>query len=119
MVIATETPVRTSIPDPSRPDDPTALLVVDEVLLAEGLEFSRVPFTPLMDNNMTERGLESTLLGRVNMPAVSCGFSSLDDFSRQYLRSAVLVGAAVCESSGNDPHPGKSSVGNLCRKGLC
>ncbi|MCD4660788.1 HK97 family phage prohead protease [Agrobacterium sp.] len=61
MIIATETPVRTWIPDPDRPGDPNAKIEVDEVLLADGLDFSRVPGMPLMDNHMVERGLEATL----------------------------------------------------------
>ncbi|KQZ50332.1 hypothetical protein ASD54_08740 [Rhizobium sp. Root149] len=62
MIATTETPVRTSIPDPL---DPTKTIEVDEVLLASGLDFSRVPGMPLMDNHMLERGLEATL-GRVD-----------------------------------------------------
>ncbi|WP_296071505.1 hypothetical protein [uncultured Agrobacterium sp.] len=65
IIIATETPVRTMIPDPDRPGDPDAKIEVDEVLLADGLDFSRVPYMPLIDNHMTDRGLEAQL-GRVD-----------------------------------------------------
>ncbi|ARQ56884.1 HK97 family prohead peptidase protein [Rhizobium sp. Kim5] len=65
IVIATETPVRTWIPDPDRPNDPNAKIEVDEVLLADGLDFSRVPYMPLVDNHMTDKGLEAQL-GRVD-----------------------------------------------------
>lgn len=40
IIIATETPVRTMIPDPNRPDDPNARIEVDEVLLTDGLDFA-------------------------------------------------------------------------------
>ncbi|KAA1237131.1 hypothetical protein FHL81_10860 [Agrobacterium tumefaciens] len=65
IIITTETPVRTMIPDPDRPGDPNAKIEVDEVLLADGLDFSRVPYMPLIDNHMTDRGLEAQL-GRVD-----------------------------------------------------
>jgi hypothetical protein len=53
IVITTETPVRTWIPDPRVVDVETqdcSYIEVDEVLLTEGLDYSRTPRMPLLDS---------------------------------------------------------------------
>ncbi|TBY57986.1 hypothetical protein E0H39_29665 [Rhizobium leguminosarum bv. viciae] len=54
IVITTETPVRTWIPDPRITDVETqdcSYIEVDEVLLTEGLDYSRTPRMPLLDSH--------------------------------------------------------------------
>lgn len=54
IVITTETPVRTWIPDPRIVDVETqdcSYIEVDEVLLTEGLDYSRTPRMPLLDSH--------------------------------------------------------------------
>ncbi len=61
IVITTEAPVRTCIPDPYS----DGYIDVDEVLLADGLDYSRTPRMPLIDNHDTFGGVKS-VLGRVD-----------------------------------------------------
>jgi hypothetical protein len=72
IVISTETPVRTWIPNPACAGMSVAELEttdmswieVDEVLLTAGMDYSRAHNMPFMDNHDTYRGLAATL-GRV------------------------------------------------------
>lgn len=72
IVISTETPVRTWIPNPTCAGMSAAELEVkdiswievDEVLLTAGMDYSRAHNMPFMDNHDTYRGLPATL-GRV------------------------------------------------------
>lgn len=67
IIVTTKTPVRTWIPDPrySGPADNCPYIEADEVLLPEGLDYSRTPFMPLIDGHDTTGG-EDKVLGRVD-----------------------------------------------------
>ena len=66
VIVTTKTPVRTWIPDPTwtGPADRWPHIEVDEVLLPEGLDYSRVPLMPLIDGHDTNSG-EAKVLGRM------------------------------------------------------
>ncbi len=72
IVISTETPVRTSIRNPDQPkiDADDAYIEADEVLLASGLDFSRVPGMPLVDCHQTYGGVRN-VLGKVDDVRIS------------------------------------------------
>lgn len=73
IVITTETPVRTWIPNPAVADMTAAeidvsdisWIEVDEVLLTAGMDYSRTPRMPLLDNHDTFTGINA-ILGRVD-----------------------------------------------------
>lgn len=70
IVITTEHPVRRFIPDPRQPtpipdDMDCSYIEVDEVLVAAGVDLSRVPRMPLIDCHDTYSGIEK-ILGKID-----------------------------------------------------
>lgn len=62
VVMVTDTPVRRVIQDPR---DPSKELIVDEVIVPEGVDLSRTLGMPLVDGHKTDGGIER-ILGKVD-----------------------------------------------------
>jgi hypothetical protein len=79
IIIATEPPVETMIPDPDKPDVEGAMILVAEVLPVAGFDDSRVPGMPLMDILLSPKSSIRSPLGKpwtTSSPSSACPPSS-------------------------------------------